>query len=501
MSVLAGPTIIDTGLIVNLDAANPLSLSNVSTSWVNLVNPTTTNLTQVEVLVIAGGGSGSYTGSGGGAGGLIYNQAFQVTSNPTYSVTVGAGGALSPGLNQGANGGNSTFGALTAIGGGGSRTHGSGAGIAGGSGGGAAQVSSNASSFLGGTATSGQGFPGGGVPPQGAGWTGGSAGGGGAGAKGEDGGVNILGAGNGGQGLYFPQFASVGGSPAGWFAGGGGAGEVSLSFTATGGFGGGGDGGTDTAGQNGVANTGGGGGGGGYNGLYYSGAVGGSGIVIVRYPLPIRATGGTITVSDDHAIHTFTSGTSNFVVSRSAALINSPVYNSDNGGHLVFNGSTQYADYTDSINFDNDFTVSVFVKSATYVATAGILTKTDAGSYGSTKGFSITNISNPLTVYVWASNGTSTKTIQLAALNTYNWTEITVTKTSSTLTAYTNGILIGSVDITGFGSITGSQNLLLGKGNNAFWNGSMSSVRIHSRALLITEIQQNFNALRGRYGI
>lgn len=500
MSILAGPTLVDNGLVVNLDAANSLSLSGVSSNWGNLVNPTTPDLTQVEVLVVAGGGSGSYTGSGGGAGGLIYNQAFSVTSNPTYTVTVGAGGTLVPGLNQGNNGGNSTFGALTAIGGGAGKTHGQGTGAAGGSGGGAAQVSTGGP-FLGGAATSGQGFPGGGVPAQVSGWTGGSGGGGGAGGNGADGGVNILGAGNGGQGLYFPQFAPVGGSPAGWFAGGGGAGEVELSFTATGGLGGGGSGGSNTAGQNGVANTGGGGGGGGYAGLYYSGAVGGSGIVIVRYPLPIRATGGTITVVGDHAIHTFTSGTSNFVVSRSAALINNPVYNSDVGGNLVFNGSSKYAEYTDSINFDNDFTVSLIVKSSNYVLTAGILTKTDVGSYSSVKGFSITNISNPQTVYVWASNGVSTKTIQLSALNMYNWTEITVTKTSSTLTAYTNGILIGSVDITGFGSINGTQNLFLGKGNSAFWAGSMAALKIYNRALSITEVQQNFNALRSRYSI
>ena len=79
----------------------------------------------VEVLVVAGGGGGGgRVGGGGGAGGLIYSNVFAVTNNGVYTVKVGAGGASGTGTgwqktDKGANGTNSVFGSLTAIGGGG----------------------------------------------------------------------------------------------------------------------------------------------------------------------------------------------------------------------------------------------------------------------------------------------------------------------------------------------------------------------------------------------
>jgi hypothetical protein len=55
----------------------------------------------------------------------------------------------------------------------------------------------------------------------------------------------------------------------------------------------------------GTVNTG--GGGGGYGNGAFSGAAGGSGIVIVRYLGAQRGTGGTVTSAGGFTIHTFTS--------------------------------------------------------------------------------------------------------------------------------------------------------------------------------------------------
>ena len=91
----------------------------------------------VELLVIAGGGgAGSQHGGGGGAGALYNHTSYLVTPG-TYTVTVGAGGAGAPSgpVPSGTNGGNTTFGSFTLLGGGagGSMTD---PGINGGSGGG-----------------------------------------------------------------------------------------------------------------------------------------------------------------------------------------------------------------------------------------------------------------------------------------------------------------------------------------------------------------------------
>ena len=83
---------------------------------------TVTGSGTIELLVVGGGGGGGELGSvsdnqgikvagGGGAGGLVHKATFSVSAG-TYTVTVGAGGAI------GANGGNSSVFDITAYGGG-----------------------------------------------------------------------------------------------------------------------------------------------------------------------------------------------------------------------------------------------------------------------------------------------------------------------------------------------------------------------------------------------
>jgi len=233
-----------------------------------------------DVLVVAGGGGGGYRhGGGGGAGGLLYTQNMAVTSNQSYSVSVGAGGSAATGTHWtsaalASNGGNSVFGSLTAIGGGAGATNARLAGAAGGSGGG------GVNGTLGGAGTAGQGYRGGNQNNGNGCCFGFGTGGGGAGAAAADttgsagsaGGIGVLNA--------------ITGTPT-YYAGGGGGGNWDPVITYLGGRGGGGNGGNKLAvglPTPGLPNTGGGGGGGGADsGATENGAGGGSGIVVVRF--------------------------------------------------------------------------------------------------------------------------------------------------------------------------------------------------------------------------
>jgi len=236
----------------------------------------------VEVLVVAGGGGGgSHVGAGAGAGGLVYAPAFPVTPGGTVSYSVGGGGTGSfndgtyPAGGQAASGSNTTFGTITAQGGG------RGAGwdsmhpsSSGGSGGGGTQSRgpSGGTQAPSGGGT-GYGNPGGstdGVPYR-------AGGGGGAGGSGGNG------AGPGGVGRAY----SISGTST-YYAGGGGGGNHDASGVGTGGQGGGGTGGQQNPArqpfQNGSPGTGGGGGGGGRpGGDPNAGGNGGTGVVIVKY--------------------------------------------------------------------------------------------------------------------------------------------------------------------------------------------------------------------------
>ena len=261
-----------------------------------------------QVLMVAGGGGGgqsvnvSQGSGGGGAGGLVYFSNLTMTPG-TYTVTVGAGGGIGAAgaNNYGTNGGDTTLliGGKTvlavAIGGGAGGPHDLGA-RSGGSGGGAGGSSSLQTA---GASTQTKSFPGGGT------------------GYGNSGGVNstaspFAGGGGGGAGAVGFPSSSVGGGQGGigtsfiisgtwtYYAGGGGGGSPS----GLGGLGGGGAGGTSsvsaTAGTNGT-----GGGGGGAGSTTASAAVGGSGILIIRYST-VNATlaGSNITITGNCSVAT-----------------------------------------------------------------------------------------------------------------------------------------------------------------------------------------------------
>lgn len=78
-------------------------------------------MANIEYLIVGGGGSGGFraslTAGGGGAGGLLTGTDTAVVQ--AYPVVVGLGGASQTLTSDGINGGDSSFNALTAIGGGG----------------------------------------------------------------------------------------------------------------------------------------------------------------------------------------------------------------------------------------------------------------------------------------------------------------------------------------------------------------------------------------------
>ena len=273
----------------------------IEKSWVASSTPS-----QVEYLVVAGGGAGgkgqgsTYDAGGGGAGGLLVGLS-GITVGSSITVTVGAGGA-----SQASNGANSVFGSITATGGGAAVGAGSGPGTlpgqSGGSGGGASQYAGSGST--GGSGVSGQGNAGGSSS------TGsGSGGGGGAGTIGLNG-ISGVGA-NGGAGVA----SAISGTVTTYAGGGGGSGTAMGS----GGVGGGGAAGS-SSGTAGTTNTGGGGGGSQNTG---NGGAGGSGIVIISYPDTYNAPSaltGTYTASTSGSGSVYFNGSSLFSFANNTAL-------------------------------------------------------------------------------------------------------------------------------------------------------------------------------------
>lgn len=84
---------------------------------------------------------------------------------------------------------------------------------------------------------------------------------------------------------------------------------------------------------------------------------------------------------------------------------------------------------------------------------------------------------------------------------TGEWQCMAVTRSTSLIKWYRNGINQSTApNIYGLTGIT-PANITIGNGYAGRWIGNMGTVTAYTRALTEAEVQQNFNALRGRYGI
>ena len=177
-------------------------------------------------------------------------------------------------------------------------------------------------------------------------------------------------------------------------------------------------------------------------------------------------------------------------------LVNGPTYDSLDNGSLLFDGTNDYGTINLTPPFTSDFAILVWVykfnnTSNDYVwdfgANGGTLSAgTDVGGYG----FRYYNGITGNTLYR-----------EGPVPNINEWYNVTISRSSSVTSMYVNGNFITSASDTR--SIT-SSTLHLGRygGSTGYeLDGKLSTICIYNRALSAVEIKQNFESLRGRYGI
>ena len=195
------------------------------------------------------------------------------------------------------------------------------------------------------------------------------------------------------------------------------------------------------------------------------------------------------------------------LTNNNTVTADSLTYNAD--GTFSFNGSSNIinAGSGSSLSFTNaPFTLESIFKITAY----------QSGTY-----YGLTNMlieRGPASTYNYAlqvSNATTIDFIKRTgaeSLNNYGFTVPTLTNNisivaltyngSSSASLYHNGLLIGSVSVSNVAAAGGD---ILWIGGNvearAKFTGNIYSTKIYNRALTATEVLQNFNAVRDRYGV
>ena len=170
-------------------------------------------------------------------------------------------------------------------------------------------------------------------------------------------------------------------------------------------------------------------------------------------------------------------------------------YAADNTFSFNGNASSNYIDCGNAtgLQITGAITIDAWVKPTAYTNLGNIVAKNGNSAYR----FRLDSTAGGLWWYV------SGNAIQGGSAPLNTWSYLTVSGDSSGLYAYINGVLVASNAVAYAPSAVTGGNLIIGAlsaGSETFI-GTIAAVKMYNRALSADEVKQNFNALRGRYGI
>lgn len=217
-------------------------------------------------------------------------------------------------------------------------------------------------------------------------------------------------------------------------------------------------------------------------------------------PSPYTSTGASV-------INRSTNWT-DIIGGASAVATNGPQYNSTNGGWFNLTAaSTQHfihPTYT-ALDITNNLTLEAWVNPASWVSLGGIITygtdaqecycMTCAPSGVAGQGYFIFETNWPA----------STQQLWSGVLTNNNWYHVTMTFTTGVVKIYVNGALNTTATwvLTALPAAAGAY-LDIGMqfpGGDEMFNGRIALAKVYNRVLTLQEVQQNFNAGRGRFNI
>lgn len=191
---------------------------------------------------------------------------------------------------------------------------------------------------------------------------------------------------------------------------------------------------------------------------------------------------------------------------NNGALTNGPTYNSSNGGSIVLDGvDDSIIINNNSIFPSNTGTWSIWcyyssttnrmtlIQRHSSLSASGIIVYIGSGQNIGTQIYSSDTSQNKLSI------GTSGNSL---LRNVWNNVTLAFNNTDQ-VNLYINGTLSTSGTPTGTWSFN-NQNITLGTSPDSFWTkyaGNISNAQIYNRVLTATEVLQNYNALKGRFGL
>ena len=178
-------------------------------------------------------------------------------------------------------------------------------------------------------------------------------------------------------------------------------------------------------------------------------------------------------------------------------LINGPTFNTGSGGSIVFDGVDDYITTNYNPQFQ-DFTACVWFNSSTIIKSYERLLDKDF-----VNGFWIGRNSTNSNSWGGGIREASPPYGRYITLTDNQWHYIVSIRNGTTHTIYGDGIT-NTVSGTVSSTTINASNLWFGRENNAgpsIYRGNIALTQIYNRALSATEVLQNYNSQKSRFGL
>lgn len=180
---------------------------------------------------------------------------------------------------------------------------------------------------------------------------------------------------------------------------------------------------------------------------------------------------------------------------RTATLTNGPLFNSSNGGNIIFDGVDDYV-ITPSGGSYSEYTFMFFCKWITDTANGSRIFGCD--------GFGTYTIFTPSNVAFHYNQAAGSSTVLSSGVNvglgTWCHVAVTVSTLSSSARIYINGSLTNATSTIPYVNLSG--NLFIGaQYTNLLANCNIALFQLYNRVLSATEISQNFQTDKTRFGL
>jgi hypothetical protein len=202
---------------------------------------------------------------------------------------------------------------------------------------------------------------------------------------------------------------------------------------------------------------------------------------------------------------------SDLIGSNNGTLVNGPTYSSADGGSIVFDGSNDYGSLSSLnlstlMNGSNNFSLSLWFNTDSFPATTSFLVSPVLFWAGNRAIYFVFGDSAPADQFSVRVNQNSTWQSPVqnnSTLSTGTWYNMLVTYNSSSgYILYQNGTSVDTSSTTGSISSFNDLNPQIGSltiQGTRYYDGKISQILIYNKALTASEVQQNYNSLKGRY--